>query len=121
MARTALTVTEMTPNGQIADPAGTAVDPTNGHIVNAPVNLEELYFEINSTFAGAKTFTFKAGVYPPALASGQGDLVVTLNAAVGIVGPLTSARFMQADGSVWIDVAAAATGTIKVIHMPRTA
>jgi hypothetical protein len=122
MARTNIPVVEMVPNAQIADPAGTAVDPANGHIVSPAVGgLEEMYFEINSTFAGAKTFTFKAGANPPALSAGQGDLIVTLNAAVGIVGPLSSARFAQKDSSVWIDVAAAATGTIKAIHMPRTA
>lgn len=121
MARTALTVTELVPNGQIADPAGNAVDPANGHIINEPINFEELYLEINSTFAGAKTFTIKAGAYPPALSSGQGDLVITLNAAIGRCGPFTSARFKQADGSMWIDVAAGATGTIKAIHVPRTA
>jgi hypothetical protein len=122
MARTPVTVVEMVPNAQIADPAGTNVDPANGHIVTMPLGgIEELYLEINSTFAGAKTFTIKAGKNPPALAAGQGDLVVTLNAQVGIVGPLTSMRFAQQDSSIWIDVAAAATGTIKAIHMPRTA
>lgn len=121
MARTALTLTELTPNGQIADPAGNAVDPANGHILNNPFNFEELYLEINSTFAGAKTFTLKAGVSPPALSAGQGDLIITLNAAIGRCGPFTSARFVQADGSLWIDVAAVATGTIKAFHVPRTA
>lgn len=122
MARTNIPVTEMVLNGNIADPAGTNVDPTNGHIITPAIgSIEELYIEINSSFAGAKTFTFKAGANPPALAAGQGDLVVSLNNAVGIVGPLSSSRFVQKDGSIWIDVAAAATGTIKAIHMPRTA
>jgi hypothetical protein len=122
MARTNIPVVEMVANSNIADPAGTAVDPANGHVITmANGGLEELYIEINSTFAGAKTFTFKAGANPPALSAGQGDLVVTLNAAVGIVGPLSSARFAQKDGSLQIDVAAAATGTIKAIHLPRTA
>lgn len=122
MARTPVTVVEMVPNSNIADPAGTAVDPANGHVITQTIGgLEELYIEINSTFAGVKTFTFKAGANPPALSAGQGDLVVSLNAAIGIVGPLSSARFAQKDGTLQIDVAAAATGTIKAIHMPRTA
>lgn len=120
MARTAVTVTELTPNSSVADPAGTAVDPTNGHIVSG-VPLEELMLEIDSTFAGAKNFTVKAGANPPADAAGQGDLVVALNATVELFGPFTSARFIQADGSLHFDVEAGATGTVKAIHMPRTA
>lgn len=120
MARTAVTVTELTANSSTANPAGDAVDPTNGHIVSG-VPLEELFLEINSTFAGAKTFTVKAGANPPAEMAGQGDLAVSLNAAVGRIGPLTSARFIQADGSVWLDVEAGATGTVKAFHLPRTA
>lgn len=120
MARTAVTVTELSANSSVADPAGNAVDPTNGHIISG-VPLEELMLEINSTFAGSKNFTVKAGVNPPADAAGQGDLVVAINAAVRLIGPFSSARFIQADGSLWLDVEAAATGTIKAIHVPRTA
>jgi hypothetical protein len=120
MARTAVTVTTLTANDDTANPAGDAVDPTNGHIISG-VPLEELVLEINSTFAGAKTFTVKAGANPPAEMAGQGDITVSLNAVVGRVGPFTSARFAQADGSLWLDVAAAATGTVKAFHIPRTA
>lgn len=120
MARTAVTVTKLAENSSVADPAGNAVDPTNGHIVS-DVPLEELFLEINSTFAGAKTFTVKAGKNPPALEAGQGDLVVSINAAVRLLGPFTSGRFVQADGSLWLDVEAGATGTVKALHVPREA
>lgn len=117
MARTAVTVTQLVANSEVASPAGTTVDPTNGHSISgAP--LSELMLEINSTFAGAKTFTVKAGVGPTAA---NGDLVVSLNNATGLVGPFESDRFGQADGSLWVDVAASATGTIKAFHMPRKA
>lgn len=120
MARTALTINALSPNSSIAEPAGNAVDPTNGHIASA-VPHEELYLYIDSTFAGAKNFTIKAGVSPPALEKGQGDLVVAINAAKRLLGPFTSGRFMQADGSLWVDVEAAATGTIRAYRIPRTA
>lgn len=123
MARTALTVTKLAANSSVADPAGNAVDPTNGHVLTLPedATLEEIFLEINSTFAGSKNFTVKAGANPPALEAGQGDLIVAINAAVRLVGPFTSGRFMQAGGSLWVDVEAAATGTIKAIHLPREA
>lgn len=120
MARTAVTVTELTANDDTADPAGTNVDPTNGHVISG-VPLEELVLRIDSTFAGAKTFTIKAGDNPPALEAGVGDLAVSLNAAVAFVGPFSSARFAQSDGTLLIDVAASATGTITALHVPRTA
>lgn len=120
MARTAVTVTTLGPNANTADPAGNAVDPTNGHIISG-VPLEELVLEIDSTFAGAKTFTVKAGANPPAEMAGQGDLAVSLNAVVGRIGPFTSARFAQSDGSLYLDVAASATGTVKAFRIPRTA
>jgi hypothetical protein len=120
MARTALTVNTTTPNGSIADPAGNAVDTANGHILSG-VELEEIVLRIDSTFAGAKNFTIKAGANPPALEAGQGDLVVAINAAKKFVGPFTSGRFAQADGSLWIDVEAAATGTITAFRVKRNA
>lgn len=120
MARTAVPPTALTANAATADPAGTAVDPANGHVISG-VPLEELMLEVNSTFAGAKSFTIKAGANPPALEAGQGDLVVAINNAVRLIGPFTSGRFAQADGSLWLDVEAAATGTVKAIHVPRTA
>ena len=120
MARTALTLNTLTPNASIAEATGNAVDPTNGHILSGSPH-EETYIHIDSTFAGAKTFTVKAGAKPPALEAGQGDLVVSINAAQRLLGPFTSGRFMQADGSLWLDVEAAATGTIRAYRIPRTA
>ncbi|MGH3029268.1 MAG: hypothetical protein ACRDNE_00600 [Gaiellaceae bacterium] len=123
MARTAVTVTKLAENNSVADPSGTNLDPTNDHEVSG-VPLEELVLEINSTFAGAKTFTIVAGDKPPALEAGQGPLVVSLNAAVGLVGPFTSGRFMNSGvnaGKLHIDVEAGATGTIKALHVPREA
>jgi hypothetical protein len=121
MARTLLTVTDLVANASVAEPAGNAVDVANGHYVPGSVPLEELVIDVNQTFAGAKNITIKAGANPPALAAGQGDLVIAINAATRRIGPFTSARFSQADGSLWIDLEAGTTGTIKAIHMPRTA
>lgn len=121
MARTVLTVNELAANSSIADPAGNAVDVANGHYIPATTNLEELYLRVNLTFAGAKNITIKAGASPPALSAGQGDLVVAINNATKILGPFSSARFAQADGTMNIDLEAATTGTIYAFHMPRTA
>ena len=119
MARTAITPSVFTPNAKFANPAGTTVDPTNGHIVSG-VPLEELVLYVDATFAGAKDYTVVAGANPPALSAGQGNLVISLNAEKAWIGPFESARFIQADGSLWLNVAASATGTVTAFRMPRT-
>lgn len=117
MARTALPTTTLMPDGSVAQPAGNAVDPTNGHVIAAnTLRRTELIIDIDSTFAGAKDFTIKKGNLP---GSGAGDLVVTINAARRIIGPLNTARFIQDDGTILVDVAAAATGTIRAYRVPR--
>lgn len=122
MPRTALPVTA-TPVATGAAPTATAVDPTNHHVIAASVTpLEEFLIVVNNTFAGVKAVTVKAGVNPPALSAGQGDLVVNCAASTnGIpIGPLESARFLQADGTLNVDIAAAMTGTIVVYKLGRT-
>ncbi|MBK9181408.1 MAG: hypothetical protein IPM45_18000 [Acidimicrobiales bacterium] len=126
MARTAITVVDLTPNTVVADPAGTAIDATNHHVFTPADPTEEYVIRVVNTFDGAKTATIKAGDNPPADAAGQGDLAVACGdgdptASVKWVGPLTSARFIQNDGTVNIDVAASMTGFITVFRVPRSA
>lgn len=118
MPRTALTVTDLLLDSVTVQPAGNAVDPANGHVVANPFMGDRNFsLDIDSTFAGAKTFTIKAG------GAGQGrfygDLVVSLNAQRALVGPLSADRFAQPDGSILIDVQAAATGTIRAYRDQR--
>ena len=114
MARTALPVTTAYNSG--AAPTATAVDPTNGHVIAASATpTEELLIVVNNTFAGTKVVTIKAGDSPPALAAGQGDLAITCAASTdGIPLRVESARFLQADGTINLDIAASMTGTIVV-------
>lgn len=126
MARTALTPVTLTANTSTADPAGTALDATNSHVVTPVAALDEYVIRVVNTTASTKTVTIKAGDNPPADAAGQGDITVSLTdgsstPTVKWVGPLTSARFIQNDGTLNIDVAASMTGTITVFRIPRNA
>jgi hypothetical protein len=118
MARTSVPATALTRDASTLQPAGVALDPANGHTVAAEGLNQETYLDIDSTFAGAKTFTIKAGFEKGAA---LGDLVVSLNAQRALIGPLSGYRFMQADGSFSIDVAAGATGTIRAYRFPGSA
>ena len=126
MARSAITYTDLTANTAVADVAGTNVDATNSNTIAKAVP-ERTILRITNTTASTKTVTIKAGsTNPPAVAGGLGDLVVSLTAGnvttqVAFVGPLDSSRFLQADGSLSLDVAASMTGTITAFRVPKSA
>lgn len=123
MARTAVTVTTFTANSATTEPAGTTADPTNDHVVTVDFPLEELMLRFANTNGTDRVATIVAGDSPPALEAGQGNLDVTVPATTGVrwVGPLSSARFLQNDGTLNIDLAASFAGTVTAYRIPRTA
>lgn len=125
MARTEIHVTTLTPNAAfIANPTGTTADPTNDHVLTLPAKacLEEITIRITQTDATARVATVLAGDSPPADAAGQGNLAQSMaQNTTYYIPPLTSARFLQSDGTVHIDLAASFAGTIEAFWIPRTA
>lgn len=141
MARTAITVSTLTANTVVADVAGTTIDATNGHSIDCSTfRCEDLVLRISNTTASEKAATVLAGDNPPALEAGQGNLTVTCAAAtvtsywdalvagnqVDITTPvvkwvtvLSSARHVQDDGKVNVDIASGMTGTITAFRIPR--
>ncbi len=120
MARTAVPYTNLPGNGAIAQPAGTALDATNGHTI-VSADAERTLLRVTNSAGSDKVLTLKAGQYPPALASGLGDLAVTVAATSGVqlIGPFESGRFLQNDGSLSIDLASGFTGTITALRLPK--
>lgn len=120
MARTAVTYTNQPANGAIAQPAGTALDATNHHVI-ANADAERTLLRVTNTAGANGTITVKAGSYPPALASGLGDLAVTVAATSGVqfIGPFESGRFLQNDGSLNVDVSSGMAGTITALRLPK--
>lgn len=125
MARTAITITDL-PTGTGGSALTTVnIDATNHHVINlGSRRLEDCIIVVQNTFDGAKDITVKAGDSPPALEAGLGDLVI--EAADGdptvvplFIAALSSGRFLQSDGTVNIDIEAAMTGTIGVLHKPQ--
>lgn len=124
MARTAIHVTTLTANTAVADPTDTVADTTNDHVLTPPTGacLEEIVLRITQTDASARVATIKAGDNPPADMAGQGDLTKSMaQNEVWWVGPLTSARFLQSDGTVNVDLAASFAGSIEGFYIPRNA
>lgn len=113
-------VVALTPNAAIVQPTPAAMDATN-IISTAGKPLEEIVLRI-VVATGATTVTIKAGTQPLAIASGQGDLVLTsLGVGTHLVGPFESGRFSQNDGTLNVNSATSANTTLTPLHMPRTA
>jgi len=121
MARTNVPLSNLVANGGLAEPAGTAVDPANGHVIDVSGLTGQLIIEINNTFAGTKVVTVKAGaVNPPAFRAGLGDITFTVPASSrAFLGPFEGARVFNA-GGVQVDMAAGITGTIAALFIPDT-
>lgn len=124
MARTAVTPTDLDVNGNAARPAGETIDSTlvtNGVVIEG-AKLEELVLEVSNTAGTEQDVTVVAGAYPPALASGQGDLTVAVAATTGVqlIGPLESGRFAQSNGDLYVDFESGTTGTLRVYRAKRS-
>jgi hypothetical protein len=127
MARTAVPYSTLVPNGELADPAGTAVTSgagNGGQIPDVSPNRRQSHPElillrIANASGSTGTATVKAGANPPALAGGQGDLTSTniLTATSRFMGPFESGRFLQTDGSLIVETTQ--NMTITAFRFPR--
>lgn len=105
----------------IAAGQGTAIDATKTMVVTPAGPLEELAILISNTAGAPKAVTFVSSLVPPADAGGIGNLTITLDATTGaqLAPVLSSARFMEHNGTLRITVDAGMTGYILPIQMPR--
>ena len=121
MARTAVTVEVLSRTGA-ATGAGTVADTTNDHVVDlGGYPLEEFVFRFTNTNGSDRVATILAGDNPPALSAGQGNLDITVPATTGdmTVAGLESARYLQSDGTILIDLATSFAGAVRAIRVPR--
>ena len=122
MADTAITLTPLSLNTAALNTAGTAIVHANTHVITPTKRLDKVLVRIINTTASEKAITVLAGDSPPAGSAGQGDLTITL--AAGDSTPtfanvvLESARFLQDNGTIRINVAASTTGTIAAFQLP---
>jgi hypothetical protein len=144
MARTAIT-TGLASIGRDAGtlaPSAQAADATNGNIV--PFTTGSSYGAYSTVlivanadsashnviirsggYTGAAAGAANSGIPSPAATvfaqSTVGDLTVTVaNGTTKYIGPFTTDRFTQSDGSLWIDWSAATSMTIIVLQFPVT-
>lgn len=122
MARTAITLTPVAADVGNAYPTPTTADASNDHVLTPTVPTGRILLVVTHTAASEKDLTVVAGSYPPAIAAGQGDLVVPF--AAGNSTPvvktfvLSSGRFIQSDGTIHIDLETGFTGSIAAFVSP---
>lgn len=117
MARTAVTINYSTTG---AASTKTVADPTNDHVVNlGNTPLEDIVLEFANTNGSDRVASIVAGDNPPAAAAGLGNLDITVPATTGVmhVMNLESARFLQSDGTLSIDLAASFAGTVTAYRV----
>jgi hypothetical protein len=123
MPRTAVAYSNLAPNSNLSDPAGTTIDATlvtNGVVIEN-ADPERTLIRVANTAGTDKVVTVKAGSGVQSWMAGQGDLAVTVAATSGkqFIGPFTSARFQQQGTKLYVDFASGTTGTITVFKLPK--
>jgi hypothetical protein len=95
-----------------------AINTTNGAKIPYDKN-GKLLLIIANTNGSNRVATVKASTADFAYKKGQGDLAVTVAATTGVqvIGELSQARFLQADGYLYVDFGASMTGTITAIKL----
>lgn len=121
MANTAIPISQLV-TGTNVDVAGTAIVHANTHVITPTKGTRKLLVRLVNTTSSSKAFTVVAGDNPPAHAAGQGTISITLadGSTTPVVGwvVVDSSRFMQANGTIEITVAASTTGTITAFQLP---
>ena len=122
MGRSEITVNEL--NGAFANhKTADTIDTSDNHVIAAASNFEKMIisFELSAATTAGDTIKIIAGTAHPAFRAGIGDL--TFSAAGGAervcIGPIETARYLQADGTIHIDIAGSTiAGTIDAYSVP---
>ena len=124
----AVTTVDLSANGDytIDTGVGTAIDAAKTAVITPTGPLEEGFILVQNTYNGAKIVTVAVGDDPPADAQGLGALAVSVadgdaSYAAEIIGPLSSSRFLQNNGTVRVTFAASMSGFIHYYQMSRKA
>jgi hypothetical protein len=117
MARTAITPTPLTGNG-VSTPVAVSIDISNGMAITA-ASPEMTTLLITNTDTNPHTVTLRGGD-PVMTAAGGFDQPFSIPASSSrYIGPFTSSRCEQKDGSMWLDFVSGHTGTVTALVTPR--
>ena len=92
-------------------PAGTAVDQPNGMRVVA-TKIRKTFILISNTSASTRVVTVRKATNAQDIPSADySSIAVPVTTGLGVLGPF-SGRYIQADGTIWLDFVAGHTGNV---------
>jgi hypothetical protein len=119
----ALTITELTKNGQTARPAGDTVDTAGMVPINADGKVDRLIVEVTNNNVNALTVTIGAGDNPPSIQAKSLVSSAIAQNAVAVFGPFERGRFLQSGsdaGEIHVSFAGTAVGcTVRCYRLPK--
>ena len=117
MARDIVTSTKVTTNAAVAQPAGVAINPTNGISV-VHTRSRKTIVVVTNTSASTRVVTVRRN---PAVSdpvpSDLASPAIAATTGVEYLGPFDG-HYIQADGSVWLDFVAGHTGVVYAVEHP---
>jgi hypothetical protein len=117
MARDTVTSTKLAKNTDIADVAGVAINTTNGTSV-AHNKKRNTLIMVTNTAGSTKVVTVKrnAAAGDP-VPTDYSSAAIAATTGVEVLGPFDG-RYVQQDGSIWLDFVAGHTGVVKAYELP---
>ncbi len=117
MARDIVTSTKRATNTDIADVAGVAINTTNGSSVTSN-KVRKTYIVVTNTSGSTRIVTVKrnAAVADP-VPTDYSTSPIAATTGVQVLGPFDG-RYVQADGSIWLDFVSGHTGVVKAYELP---
>lgn len=121
MARDAVVVTALALNAGVAEIEGVAINTTNGATIAAGGDTSRLVIWVYNSESAEKDVTVVAPTtHAEAVTSGQDDLVVAIAAAGTAFITVESARFSNADGTIYLNYESGMTGFAAAYRLPKS-
>jgi hypothetical protein len=128
-ARTNIPINQFGLDGSLADPSGTTISQANGNYVAAP-GPNKLILRVTNSAGSSYNAIVRAGgsgniasggaaVAVPFEQASTGDLTVAVGSSATVwIGPFSTDRYTQADGSLSVDFSGSFAGTITAFQLP---
>jgi len=123
MARDDVTTTKLTAGLEVVEPAGVAINTTNGSRVLFGVvtgsaaggKSRRVVLRITNTAASTKVVTIPKG---PAAQDAADIVTAAIAATTGVVYVAVGTKYVQADGGIYVNFVAGHTGVVQAFEMP---
>jgi hypothetical protein len=117
MARDIVPITPLSKNSDRADVAGTTINTTNGAAVSVGKHRKTWIIVTNSS-ASTRIVTVRrnTAVQDP-VGADYSTAPIAATTGVQLLGPFDG-RYVQADGTIWLDFVSGHTGVVKAYELP---